>query len=405
LEFPIWLRFTHFVNLLFLTLLIRSGIQILADKPKFYWNDHCKPGTEWLKFAGRRSQEQNRHADEEDGALGVNPIVALPGGKSYSGLELGRSWHYFCVGFWVLNGLVYVTLLFCTGEWKRLIPTTLSVFPEAWQTLLAYVSLHWVGDLNGHYNALQQLTYATVVFVFSPLTILTGAAISPTLATRYPWYPGLFGGRQSARSIHFLLLAAYLAFVCIHVSIIVLTDFPLYMNRIVLGIESHKAMGMVFGMVGIALVVLLNWAVTIWSQRSPEKVEAIIGLVKSEADNMVRLPDEQEKFQKEVQSLNAKSDDEMREEIRRKLVDEGLKTQMAPFPENNVQFDQILAELRALKPDDLEGKLVIAGFYPKPVEDQRCLECMYYLVHRKWCDIPELAVPVEPDWWCRLWRI
>ena len=64
-------------------------------------------------------------------------------------------------------------------------------------------------------------------------------------------------------------------------------------------------------------------------------------------------------------------------------------------------------QLRALRPDDLEAKLVIGGFTDQPYgpDQTRCLECMYYLVHRKWCDLPELSVPVEPDWWCRLWRI
>ena len=60
-----------------------------------------------------------------------------------------------------------------------------------------------------------------------------------------------------------------------------------------------------------------------------------------------------------------------------------------------------------LEPGDLKSKLVIGGFVDHPYgpEKQRCMECMYYLVHRRWCDLPELAVPVEPDWWCRLWRI
>lgn len=86
---------------------------------------------------------------------------------------------------------------------------------------------------------------------------------------------------------------------------------------------------------------------------------------------------------------------------------EGLVTQTKPFPEDNHQFEEILKELRELDPDDLEQKLVISGFVDKPYgeDDQRCLECMYYLVHRKWCDLPELAVPVEAEWWCRLWRI
>jgi hypothetical protein len=85
----------------------------------------------------------------------------------------------------------------------------------------------------------------------------------------------------------------------------------------------------------------------------------------------------------------------------------GLKTQIEPFPETTQVFNGILQELRELPPDDLQGKLVIGGFLDKPYgpDQQRCMECMYFLVHRKWCDLPELSVPVEPDWWCRLWRI
>src|SRR5271154_1689692 len=85
----------------------------------------------------------------------------------------------------------------------------------------------------------------------------------------------------------------------------------------------------------------------------------------------------------------------------------GLATQVEPFPETGKEFNDILVELRQLEPSDLKGKLVIGGFvnHPYGVDKQRCMECMYYLVHRRWCDLPELAVPVEPDWWCRLWRI
>ena len=90
-----------------------------------------------------------------------------------------------------------------------------------------------------------------------------------------------------------------------------------------------------------------------------------------------------------------------------KILAEGLVTQTEPFPEDARAFGNLLAEVREMHPDDLVGKLVVSGFTDKPYgEDQmRCQECMYYLVHRKWCDLPELAVPVETNWWCRLWRI
>jgi hypothetical protein len=85
----------------------------------------------------------------------------------------------------------------------------------------------------------------------------------------------------------------------------------------------------------------------------------------------------------------------------------GLKTEVEPFPETDKEFGDILLKLRQLPPEDLEGKLVVSGFVDRPYgpDKQRCMECMYYLVHRKWCDLPELAVPVGPEWWCRLWRI
>jgi hypothetical protein len=93
-------------------------------------------------------------------------------------------------------------------------------------------------------------------------------------------------------------------------------------------------------------------------------------------------------------------------EIARQLR-EGLKTETEPFPETEKEFASILDRLRALAPDDIAGRLVIAGFVDHPYgpEQQRCQECIYYLVHRKWCDIPEISLPAEPDWWCRLWRI
>lgn len=90
-----------------------------------------------------------------------------------------------------------------------------------------------------------------------------------------------------------------------------------------------------------------------------------------------------------------------------KMMADGLQTQTEPFPETDREFGQLLAELRELPGQDLQAKLVLSGFVDKPYgpDQMRCQECMYYLVHRKWCDLPELAVPVEPDWWCRLWRI
>ncbi len=104
--------------------------------------------------------------------------------------------------------------------------------------------------------------------------------------------------------------------------------------------------------------------------------------------------------------MQATSDATVRARIAQ-LLGSGLKTETEPFPENDREFAKLLAELQQLAPADLQAKLVLAGFTDKPYgeDNMRCLECMYYLVHRRWCDLPELAVPVEANWWCRLWRI
>lgn len=104
--------------------------------------------------------------------------------------------------------------------------------------------------------------------------------------------------------------------------------------------------------------------------------------------------------------MSKADDDALRDKIGEILAG-GLETKTEPFLEDNRQFELLLNELRDIDSDDLEQKLVVGGFVDHPYgeDDQRCLECMYYLVHRKWCDLPELAVPVEPEWWCRLWRI
>lgn len=85
----------------------------------------------------------------------------------------------------------------------------------------------------------------------------------------------------------------------------------------------------------------------------------------------------------------------------------GLKTEVEPFPVTEVEFGAVVDRLRTLDPGDLASKLVIAGFLDHPYGSQklRCMECISYLVNRKWCDLPELAVPAEPDWYCKLWRI
>lgn len=89
------------------------------------------------------------------------------------------------------------------------------------------------------------------------------------------------------------------------------------------------------------------------------------------------------------------------------MLEMGLETQVEPFPETEKEFATIIGELRALDRSDIKGKLVVGGFLDRPYgpEKLRCMECINFLVNRQWCDLPELALPVKPDWYCKLWRI
>lgn len=278
LDFPPWLRLTHYLNFLFLTLLVRSGIQILSDHPRLYWNKHCTPGTEWLKFT-RKVFPKDRRWTSMDEAVEVSPWIALPGGRH--NLGIGRHWHFFAVAFWVLNGLVYVACLFGTGSWRRLIPTSWEVFPTAWQAFLSYATFHLPPAVALQaYNPLQQLSYAAVVFVLAPLSILTGAAMSPAVDARFPWYPRLFGNRQKARSLHFLAMAGFLIFIPIHLALVAIENFPQKMDQIVLGLEHrHVALAVWLGLALIAAVVVIHVLATGWSQRRPRTVQRVSGFL------------------------------------------------------------------------------------------------------------------------------
>ena len=89
------------------------------------------------------------------------------------------------------------------------------------------------------------------------------------------------------------------------------------------------------------------------------------------------------------------------------MFTEGLKTQLEPFPETDREFSKLLDDLRELDVNDLRQKLIISGWKLSPhgEDEMRCQECMYFLVHKRWCDLPELDLPAELEWWCRLWRI
>ncbi len=275
LGFPLWLRVQHLINLIFMGLLIRSGIQIVGSYPRLYWNRHSEPGTEWLKFT-RKPIPKGRTWITLEQEEPVSPWLAQPGGNN---LGLGRHWHFFSIMFWVLNGVIYVILLFATGEWVRLIPTSWSIFPAALHTFVTYITLHIPPASAFHpYDPLQQLAYASVVFLLGPFLIITGAGQSPAIEAQFPRFSRLLGGRQSARSLHFLGLLAFIAFIIVHVALVVITGFGPNMDKIVLG-QDHGSEGLAVGIgLGVLALVFIFYGLSSWwSRRNPRKAQLALG--------------------------------------------------------------------------------------------------------------------------------
>ena len=279
--FPIWLRTAHWINVLLIGFLIRAGIQILAALPKLYWNEGAIPGTEWLKFT-RKQLPTDRVWISLEEEIEVPALIAQPGGNN---LGLGRHWHFFSALFWIVNGVVYVILLFASGEWRRLVPTSWSIFPDAMTTAGHYLTGHVPSAASYNpYDPLQQLAYAGVVFLLAPFLILTGLAQSPAVIARFPAYSRLFGGRQKARSLHFLGLVAMVLFIIGHTVMVFITGPRTNFGNIMFG-QDHASttLALILGLCLIAAIFVI-YGVTSWlSRRNPRLVQRVLGAVLTRA--------------------------------------------------------------------------------------------------------------------------
>lgn len=198
---PLWVRITHWTNVLAVVVMLTSGMQIYNAHPALYWGQQSHFAAPWLTF-------------------GEFPDwIILP---PWQDLATGRRWHLFFAWVFLINGLIYVVLnLFRPRLWP-----TRKGLAGFWSSVGEHARLRFPkGEEARRYNVLQQLTYLGVIFLVLPGLIMTGLTMSPGFNAAAPWLLDLFGGRQSARTIHFLSAALLVGFIVLHVGLVFLAGF------------------------------------------------------------------------------------------------------------------------------------------------------------------------------------
>ena len=277
--FPWWLRWQHFLNLLFMMFMIRAGLQILADHPRLYVNIACKPDTEWMRLrdavpADRRDPEDPQRVwTAKMDSVALPKHVGLPGIRHTIGLA--RWWHFTFDLLWLINGVVFFILLFSTDQWKRLVPTSWDVFPNAASTALQYLSLELPQNAGfSTYNALQLLAYFITVFIAAPLALVTGLLQAPAIAGRFSTSVGLLN-RQIARTVHFGVLCWMLIFIVIHTLMVFVTGFVGNVNHITLGTDTNSYLGVALYLAWMAVVVAFWLAASPLTIKYPRTVQRV----------------------------------------------------------------------------------------------------------------------------------
>jgi len=200
-------RVWHWVNAITVIVMLMSGLMILNAHPRLYWGAYgANYDPAWLN-------------------LGPRPFPGWATIPSSYNLAAARSWHFAFAWVLVAGLVIFLSVSLWNRHLQRdLAPTEQEVKPShIWDDIKAHARLDLPrGDAALHYNILQKISYVAVIFGLIPLMILTGLTMSPAIDAAWPWLLDLFGGRQSARSIHFLCAAAILLFIIVHLVMVLL---------------------------------------------------------------------------------------------------------------------------------------------------------------------------------------
>jgi thiosulfate reductase cytochrome b subunit len=229
-------RLTHWINVFCFSLLLMTGAQIFNAHPRLYWGDYGADNDHaWLSVDSLQSGAGWRgvvHLGsltiESTGLLGASNegSTLTPRGfpswltiPSYQDLAAGRRWHLFFAWLFAINGAVYLVGGLVSRHFRRdLLPTKAELAPaNLVHEVVDHAKFHFPkGEAARHYNVLQKLTYMAVGFVLLPLMVLTGLTMSPGMDAAFHILLDVFGGRPSARSLHFICASLLVAFIVVH---------------------------------------------------------------------------------------------------------------------------------------------------------------------------------------------
>jgi thiosulfate reductase cytochrome b subunit len=251
----LFVRLTHWINVLCITLLLMSGLQIFNAHPMLHWGimggdtdpavlsiyaedqvDGSAIG--WVKLGGWTFNTTGVLGvfRDRDGFFSGRAFpwwITIP---SYQSLAEGRRWHFFFAWLFALNGLAYLIYGFAARHFQRDLTPTRFDLRNIGRSILDHLKFkHPRGEAAKRYNVLQKLTYIAVVFVLLPLMIVSGLTMSPGVDSAAPWLLDLFGGRQSARTIHFITATLIVLFVVVHLIEVLLSGFFNEMRSILTG--------------------------------------------------------------------------------------------------------------------------------------------------------------------------
>lgn len=230
-------RIGHWLNVVCLCILIMSGLQIFNAHPALYWGERSDRDHPLLSIRAARTDDGEMKGVttilgrqfDTSGILGYSnqSVRAFPRWAtipSAKWLAMGRQWHLFFAWVFVINGLLYAGYSFASRHlYKDLLPNRQDLRGIG-QAVKDHVLLHHPkGDEAKRYNVLQKLAYLGVLFGLAPLIILTGLTMSPTIDTAFPSLLTIFGGRQAARTIHFIACFSFVGFILVHVGQVILT--------------------------------------------------------------------------------------------------------------------------------------------------------------------------------------